>query len=146
MLINKDSLPQVAMDFMNETHNEDVDIINALFELVLVCENDSSEANVNALSQKYQEWFEHTIEHFSTEEEKMQEMLFPPYPMHKGEHEKALHTMDTVFRNWKKDSDIKALKNYLENELPSWLTHHIQTMDTVTAMFFKTGMSPCSAH
>ena len=35
MLINKDSLPLVAMDFMNNTHFEDVDIINELYEDIL---------------------------------------------------------------------------------------------------------------
>ena len=35
MLINKDNLPLVAMDFMNNTHFEDVDIINELYENIL---------------------------------------------------------------------------------------------------------------
>lgn len=146
MLLDKNTLPQVAMEFMNDTHNEDVDIINELFELILFYEKNATEENSQALNEKYQEWFTHTIAHFQTEEKKMQEMMFPPYPMHKGEHDKALHKMDEIFREWKKSSNISVLKNYMQGELPNWLVHHIQTMDTVTAMFFKSGVSPCSLH
>ena len=146
MLVNEDTIPQVAMEFMNTTHAEDVVIINELFDLVLQYENDSNEKNRELVNQKYQEWFKHTIEHFSVEEEKMKSLAFPPYPMHKGEHDKALHQMDIIFREWQSSVNIKALKNYLQNELPVWLVHHIQTMDTVTAMFFKTGLSPCSTY
>jgi len=54
--------------------------------------------------------------------------------------------MDELFRTWQTTRDINILKNYFTTTLPQWLTHHIQTMDTVTAMFFKTGLSPCSIH
>ena len=36
MLINKDSLPLVAMDFMNNTHFEDVDLINEIYAWLCV--------------------------------------------------------------------------------------------------------------
>jgi hemerythrin len=144
MLIDKSTLPQVAMEFMNDVHDEDVDIINDLYELVLKLEQEPSIENEEALEKKYQEWFEHTVEHFRGEEEKMQELRFPPYPMHKGEHDNALRKMDGIFRVWKDTKDLSIIKSYLMDELPQWLTHHIQTMDTVTAMFFSTGLSPCS--
>ncbi len=144
MLINKNAIPLVAMEFMNETHKEDVDIINDLYTLVVQYEDNPSQENEELLNARYQEWIIHTIDHFATEEKKMLELNFPPYPMHKGEHEKALHTMDNIFRQWRDSKNINILKDYLSQELPQWLTHHIQTMDTVTAMFFQTGQSPCS--
>ena len=146
MLLEKESLPMVAMDFMNDVHLEDVDIINDLFEHILTYEKAPNVTNKNILDTQYKIWFEHTVEHFRGEEKMMQEMAFPPYPMHKGEHYNALAVMDNVFREWQKSEDIMVLKRYLVETLPSWLTKHIQTMDTVTAMFFKTGMSPCSIH
>jgi hemerythrin len=146
MLIEKEDIPQVAMDFMNDVHDEDVDIINAIYDLILKYENDSSEENEIALSSKYQAWFEHTINHFKGEEDKMLELNFPPYPMHKGEHEHALARMDEIYRSWNSSKDINILKNYISKELPEWFFQHVQTMDTVTAMFFQTGMSPCSMH
>ncbi|WP_373070373.1 hemerythrin family protein [Sulfurimonas sp.] len=145
-LINLDTLPQVAMEFMNDVHEEDVNIINDLYEFITEYESNPTQEHEKNITNKYQEWFDHTVAHFKREEEKMIELHFPPYPVHKGEHDNALHTMDTIFRDWNSSKDIAALKEYLENQLPEWLVHHIQTMDTVTAMFFKTGLSPCSAH
>jgi len=144
MLIDKTSLPLVAMEFMNEVHLEDVDIINQLFEEILEYEASPSLPNEEKLNTLYQEWFTHTINHFQGEEEMMQEKGFPPYPVHKSEHQYALDKMDTIFKEWKESKDIQILKHYFIEELVPWLSNHIQTMDTVTAMFFKTGLSPCA--
>ena len=38
MLIDKNSLPLVDEDFMNNTHFEDVDLINKIYEDILVYE------------------------------------------------------------------------------------------------------------
>ena len=143
-LLDKNALPLVAMEFMNEVHLEDVDIINDLFELILTYENTPNEENENNLNTKYKEWFDHTVEHFKGEEVMMEEKMFPPYPIHKGEHQYALNRMDEIFKQWQISKDISILKVYVVEELPEWLTNHIQTMDTVTAMFFKTGLSPCA--
>lgn len=35
MLIEKQNMPMVAMEFMNDVHGEDIDIINELFGLIL---------------------------------------------------------------------------------------------------------------
>lgn len=145
-LIDIKNIPQVEMEFMNDVHEEDVNIINDLYDAVLAYEQNPSESNEQNITKKYQEWFDHTVEHFKGEEEKMIELKFPPYPMHKGEHDSALQTMDKVYREWCSSKEIEPLKLYFKDHLPQWLTHHIQTMDTVTAMFFKTGVSPCSAH
>jgi hemerythrin len=144
MLLDKKEMPIVAMDFMNEVHAKDVEIINALHELVLIYEKTPNEENKKKVLEFFREWFEHTIEHFRGEEVLMLEKKFPPYPMHKGEHDKALALMDDVYRNFEATSDIAALKYYLTQAVPQWFVQHIQSMDTVTAMFFKSGLSPCS--
>ncbi|MCF6245012.1 MAG: hemerythrin family protein [Sulfurovum sp.] len=146
MLLNKSDLPLVAMDFMNEVHYEDVDIINTLFELVLTYEQEPTEENYLAINEQYETWYAHTVDHFQGEEIKMQEMNFPPYPMHKGEHDKGLHRMNEVYQEWKKSKNILGLKIYLIEELSPWLVHHIQTMDTITASFFNTGAMSCGTH
>ena len=144
MLIDTKSIPQVAMAFMNETHTEDVVIINDLYALISAYEKEPNAENKKPLDAKYEEWTLHTIEHFRVEEEKMLNEGFPPYAMHKGEHDNALAQMDTQFRAWQKSQNIAALKTYIGAELPQWLSNHIATMDTVTAMFFQTKQVPCS--
>ncbi|MGB0989300.1 MAG: bacteriohemerythrin [Halarcobacter sp.] len=146
MLINKNDLPLVAEDFMNDVHYEDVDIINDLYEKLLNYIDSETKENKNIVIDAYQNWYDHTVSHFKGEEDKMIELNFPPYMMHKGEHEKCLEQMRQVLDYFIKNDDKEFLKSYLELDLINWLVNHIQTMDTVTAMFFKTGMSPCSAH
>lgn len=145
MLLDKQNLPLVAMEFMNDVHTEDIDIINELFDLILKYENDSTKQNEDLLNNKYEIWFEHTVKHFNGEEVMMQEKQFPPYPMHKREHDNALARMKNLFDTWNETKDIMVLKTYFIEELPTWLINHIKTMDTVTAMFLKTGLSPCQA-
>ncbi|MFT7860457.1 MAG: hemerythrin family protein [Sulfurimonas sp.] len=144
MLIDIKNMPLVAMEFMNNTHTEDVEIINKLYELILAYEASPTEENKKKIDEQYGKWFEHTIEHFRVEEEMMQEKKFPPYPMHKGEHDNALSVMDEVFRHWQAKGDISVLKNYFNEHLVPWLVNHINTMDTVTARFFDSGVSPCA--
>lgn len=146
MLISKEDMPLVAMDFMNDVHGEDIDIINSLYELILNYEKNPNSENANLINKKYEEWFSHTVEHFKNEEIQMSEKNFPPYLFHKGEHDKVLSTMEEVFSQWKNTNDIGELKHYFKDVLPLWLVQHIQSMDTVTAMFLKTGLSPCSMH
>ena len=141
MLIDYQEIPQVEMDFMNEVHKEDVDIINNIFELIL--KYDGSEESTIAIDELYNQWIEHTVNHFQNEEIKMQEMRFPPYLAHKGEHDRALQEMRNLFSYWQQQRDIQPLKIYFIETLPAWLQTHISTMDTVTARFFATGESPC---
>lgn len=141
MLISYTDIPQVEMVFMNEVHKEDVDIINTIFEHILAY--DGSEESAKIIDDLYTKWIEHTVNHFHNEEVKMQEMRFPPYLAHKGEHDRALQEMRDLFAHWQQQRDIKALKIYFIETLPAWLQTHISTMDTVTARFFATGQSPC---
>lgn len=143
MLINKDNLPLVAMDFMNETHLEDVEIINEVYKAIVKFEK--SQNNFNDLCELYEKWYIHTVEHFKVEEEKMASMNFPPYMFHKGEHDRCLEIMQGVLIQFKNTKNISIMKEYFEVDLLTWLINHIQTMDTVTAMFFKTGQSPCQS-
>lgn len=144
MLITKEDMPIVAMEFMNDVHSEDVEIINELFDLILSYENNTKSETKDIINKKYKEWILHTIDHFKGEEVMMEERNFPPYLFHKGEHDKALEIMNDVFNKWNQTDDIQILKQYFIEELPVWFTQHIQSMDTVTAMFFKTGLSPCA--
>ncbi len=140
-LISHNEIPQVAMGFMNEVHTEDVDIINRVYEHIQRYLEDASDENAAAIDLEYEQWYEHTLDHFEGEEIKMLELNFPPYGMHKNEHAKALQRMESIYRSWKQNRDITVLKDYIGEEIPLWLTTHIQTMDTVTALFFQQQLS-----
>jgi hemerythrin len=144
MLIDKKDLPTVDIDFMNKIHEEDLEIINEMFRLILMYEKVSTEINRQNIDVQYQKWFHHTVEHFQKEEIQMKELNFPNYEFHKSEHNKALAQMDTIFREWNESQNIQVLKIYFREILPNWLIEHIKSMDTVTATFFKSATNPCS--
>ena len=144
MLISQEDIPQVSQDFMNNTHSEEVDIINALFEEILSYEKGNSDTN--NVDQLYTQWVEHTVEHFTTEEVEMIEAEFPPFPMHKKAHDDALKQMNEVFDAWKKDREIKILKTYFIEAVPQWLIAHISSMDAMTAQYLGGGMMPSYGH
>jgi hemerythrin len=143
MLINKNNLPLVAMDFMNETHFEDVEIINELYKDILEYEKEQNESTQKIFETRYKEWIIHTQNHFEAEEIQMREKGFFAYECHKNEHNLNLSEIKGLFSNFENTKNISELKEYFENNLVSWLVNHIQTMDTVTAMFLKTEMSSC---
>ena len=102
-----------------------------MHELVL------SGQNEDLISDKLLELKEHTIAHFANEERLMQEHGFPPYPIHKYNHDQFLNEFAVLVQNWELSKDVEPLKMFLETTLPEWLHNHISTLDTVTAMFLN---------
>jgi len=137
MLIEKDDIPIVSVGFMNKTHDEDRKIINDIYELILKYETTPSHNNKVNIGVLFQKWFNHTVKHFSNEENKMIEKNFPLYEKHKKEHAKALAEMHLVFSDWQESSDITILKTYFTDILPKWIVQHIETMDLSAAKFFN---------
>jgi len=130
--MTQDQLPMVAMPSMNDTHLEEMLLINRL-------ETAASNSNVQAVRQSLKELQEHTQMHFDDEEDMMEEALFPAYERHKGEHDRHLHELQSIIEYFDKHEDTKAINAYITGNLIPWLINHIQTMDTITAQFLKSG-------
>lgn len=123
--------PQVELDFMNHDHAEFVELRAALLTALA---RKAGPAEVDALLDRL---LEHTRSHFAEENRLMQETGFPPYPMHKGEHDRVLDDMETRIARWKAGRDTKALSDWLEVVLVDWFVSHVSTMDYITARFIK---------
>jgi hemerythrin len=136
-MITQEQLPMVAMSSMNDTHLEDIILFNRLSNVI-------AQRDIEATSQVLNELLEHTMEHFSGEEKMMLEKEFPPYSMHKSEHENALASMREEINFWNQKHDFNSIGHYANVTLPQWLIQHVSTLDTVTAQFLVTGVSPCS--
>jgi hemerythrin len=132
-LIDKDRLPRVELDSMNEVHLEEVDLVNELSDLLDAYAGGTPA--LEAIGVKFEELVEHTKEHFAREERMMIEGEFPPYPMHKTEHENQLERVAMVKRRWSSTQDVGILRQFVQRELPEWVSYHILTMDTVTAQY-----------
>lgn len=123
--------PQVALDFMNRDHAEFLALRAQLLELLATTPPD---ARVDKL---LAELLEHTRHHFAEEERLMQEVRFPPYAMHKGEHDSVLADMAAKVERWEQGHDAAALREWLERDVGDWFVNHVSTMDFVTAGFIK---------
>lgn len=128
MLMRQEELPMVALASMNDTHLEDLIMINTLSQLI-------TDNDVEKIGLMLDQMVEHTVQHFAQEEQMMLEKNFPAYQMHKNEHERALVEMKNVNLQWKQDKNTAVLQNYIEVVMPAWLVQHVRTMDTVTAQF-----------
>lgn len=123
--------PQVALDFMNRDHAEFVALRGQLLELLSAT---SPDARVDKL---LAELLEHTRHHFAEEERLMQETRFPPYPVHKGEHDNVLAEMAARVERWKQGHDVAALREWLDRDIGDWFVNHVSSMDFVTAGYIK---------
>lgn len=132
-MINFDDVPKVALEFMNADHEEATKITNTLQTLIGAADN--GEANPQAISDTLEKLLIHCREHFAREEAQMQKINFPPYPIHQGEHQCVLNEMEQVLEDWRKSEDLVALKQYAFDTLPEWFIGHIESMDSITALF-----------
>ena len=134
MNINPSDIPEVAVTFMQDTHMEEVAMLNALY--VLFDKHRAGEETPE-LAAQLDAIVQHTHAHFERENEKMLALNFPPYPVHKQVHDEYLEQLDTVVNTWKETQDLAPVFTFFELTTPQWLNQHISTMDYVTANFFK---------
>lgn len=139
-MIDFNDVPKVALDFMNDDHEEATKITNTLQALLGAADN--GEVNPQGISHTLHELLEHSRAHFSREEAQMQQIDFPPYPVHQGEHQRVLEEMEQELSAWQESEDIKRLAQYVNHVLPEWFICHIETMDAITASFIKRAGGP----
>lgn len=123
--------PRVAIDFMNDDHAEFIALRKHLLDLL---HSGTDHTQVDAMLKQL---LEHTRRHFAEEEKLMLSVQFPPYPMHKGEHDKVLTDMITRIENWKIARDAKDLSCWLEHAVREWFVNHVSSMDFVTAAYIQ---------
>ena len=138
-MITQEQLPMVTMPSMNDTHLEEIVIINKL-------ETAARNNEVETVSTLLKELHEHTALHFFDEEDLMEDAMFPAYQAHRGEHNRHLQELVALIEYFEKNRDTKAIYVYIEGSLTPWMINHVKTMDDVTARFLQQGLSTsCSA-
>ncbi len=128
-------IPQVAVDAMNRTHQEEVALVNALARLLQ--EAEPAPPDTEAVDRALQEWIEHTRAHFERENRWMEEYGFPAYPVHAQEHARVLEQLQAVASSWQQDRETGPLVEFVFELWPQWFLHHVNTMDSVTARFLS---------
>jgi hemerythrin len=127
--MNPLQFPLVAVEFMNRDHAEFAALREKLLDLL------SGEISNHAVDGALAELGEHTRRHFADEEQLMRETGFPPYEIHKGEHERVLADISAQVERWTQGRDARALRDWLDQAVGTWLVEHVSSMDFVTAAF-----------
>jgi len=122
-------LPQVSLSSMNDVHLEELELLNTLLADL------KTNSDFKTISEHFEQLLAHMQEHFASEEKLMQEVQYPSFRMHKGDHDKVLNEARYVEMEWRNRRDVEALREYLEEELLTWLDQHIKAMDTPMADF-----------
>ena len=133
MRISADDFTEVPYPPMHAIHLEEVALINSIYARIEAMEHGTTEPML--LTQRLDELFKHTTEHFAGEEQLMADCHFPAYAMHKGAHDLFLREFGQVVAAWKSNQQVGPVGQFMRQHLPAWLKQHIGTLDFVTAGF-----------
>lgn len=132
---NPSDIPQVALESMNKTHREEVDLINQLGEVLR--ESCKSEPDFSGITDKLHAWVRHTQDHFEGENKLMRDNSFPAYIFHSNEHMLVMEEIENLLQQWMENKKLERLSNFIFNEWPKWFNDHVNSMDMVTAEYLS---------
>ena len=132
-VVDVDAIPQVALPFINDDHRKEAQLVNELADAVKG--HRTGKVPVETVLHHFEALLAHTQEHFGREEAAMQEVGFPPYPIHKGEHDRVIEEMESEETHFRETGDTGRLWSYVAEAVPAWFHGHIQSMDAITAQF-----------
>jgi hemerythrin len=136
-ILQSETMPRVDLEFMNNTHIEEVEMVKQLGKLITEYQESQihTDSETVRISEGLHAWLEHTKAHFARENELMRYTGFPAFDIHSSEHEIILEEMETVINNWLSNNDIESLSDYIFAHWPAWFKNHVETMDKATAHF-----------
>ncbi len=134
-VLSASDIPLVALESMNQTHREEVELINHLGELLQAARD--GKPDLEAIDRALDVWIDHTASHFERENRLMEQYGFPPYPVHAGEHANVLAELNTLRERWRQHQDPEPVARYLFDKWPAWFDMHVKSMDKVTAQFLS---------
>ena len=129
-MITQEQLAMLAIPSMNDTHLEEILIINTL-------ESAAQKNNAEEVLQTLKELLAHTELHFSNENKLMRESHFPDFAAHKAEHDRHLHELKSLIKYFSQRKESNAILAYIQGNLVGWSLHHVATMDKEMATFLK---------
>jgi len=139
-LLYKESVDYMDLDEMQETHEDEIEILNEIDKLAIEYSMDKSDEKHNALEAKINVYLAHVKEHFANEERLMKKYKFPSYEMHKMAHDMFLADISITIKQWKKFGDIDKVVNFIRKS-PEWIVLHINTVDAPTSAYLAHKMA-----
>jgi hemerythrin len=112
-----------GLSFQDADHEEAVRLMNAL--------QTCTDEDLPAL---FAEHAAHLGEHLARENALMERIGFFAKDVHMGEHARVLE--ETAAMQAKLNAgDLSAVRAYVARDLPDWFIEHLESMDTMTALF-----------
>jgi len=133
MLMQLKDVQQVSNDVMNMLHEEELEIINSFHDAVLA-------KDIALIDEIFKVVHFDIEDHFSTEEQMMEESKFFAYPIHKAEHDTMRSKIKKLQASWDAHKDPQEIQEFLEDEFKHWITLHISRWDSETAMHIGDNM------
>lgn len=134
-LLDPAAIPQVALASMNQTHREEVELINRLAAQLAAAAQ--GKVDRMAITTAVTDWAIHTREHFERENALMESHGFPAYPVHRGEHDRMLSLIEGLRQAWLDNLQCAPLIEFIFTQWPEWFDNHVNSMDRVTAQFIS---------
>ncbi|BBB30047.1 hemerythrin family protein [Neptunomonas japonica] len=131
--LTKHGIPHVALDFINDDHEEAARLVSEINQTIAKIQIDSNHKNL--ILPLLETLLAHKSAHFEKEESSMKEAQFPAISHHKQEHGRLLNELKALIDHWNHYQDIHSLKTYMNEIFPLWLKKHTITMDHATAIF-----------
>lgn len=129
-IIYAEQVEYMSMDKMQETHENEIDILNTIDKLATAYEMGRN--SKEELEEKLDEYIEHVHEHFAYEESLMREHGFASYEMHKTAHDMFLMDLKYATKQWKERGNIEKMINFVR-KTPEWIVMHVNSVDAPTA-------------
>lgn len=127
MLMDIKDVQQVANAMMNVLHEEEIEIINDFYDAVVA-------KDIPKIDELFQVVQFDVEDHFSTEEEMMEQSQFYAMQMHKSEHDTMREKIQKLYEEWELTQKPEPIKTFLEDEFKKWIVLHIARWDSETAM------------
>ena len=127
MLMGKKDVQQVSNAMMNMLHEEEIDIINDFHDAAVA-------KDIEKVDELFQVVQFDVEDHFTTEEEMMEESKFYAFQMHKSEHDTMRKKLKDLHDEWLEKKDPQKVEKFLEEEFKHWIILHISRWDSETAM------------
>jgi len=139
-LLYAEQVEYMDVDEMQETHDEEIAILNEVDKLATYYMLDKTESKLAALEAKLDEYLAHVKVHFANEERLMKKYDFPSYEMHKMAHDMFLMDISIAIKQWKHSGDIDKVIRFIRNS-PEWIVMHINTVDAPTSIYLAQKMA-----
>ncbi|MGQ9368670.1 bacteriohemerythrin [Azospirillum sp. ST 5-10] len=116
---------EVGNAIIDAEHKETVDLLAALAAV--------DDAGFPAL---FAAFARHLRDHLAHEEALMRDYGFPPYPIHKREHDRVRLELEGVETRLAA-GNLALARGYAGEAVPEWFVNHKNTMDAATAAWIR---------